>query len=748
MTSYYLLDKASLPADSDGGDGSGPGTGSFKETTGEIIDSVKDGIAGAVSGGKTAGSSNLSSNMSSSVSSSISSSTFSATSGNESSSMYSSDFSYDLPTDSETHSSSLLGAHKQRKGASYSILERARNYFLTYEEIKQQGFDDYRREVSSVMREKSGNAFGDTGRSSYGSHYFNSSQAPEDSRDPHKSMPGYLGKLAKYLYSTLAYLNIRNIALICNYMIRKNGAPATSFAIFSVINFAFPFFMSSDSTNSFGTADIILRIAAAFVAFTLLFKNIWNGRLNRYYGIYWYFSVTFSLTFYTTFLALENGLTSIWMVNIALATLVHISIMDSRSFLITLTFGVCSGCFVFEQTYGSIFLNIPATVESFGSLFYIISFALVCGFLFARNREMTTAQVNFILEDKITERTADLRESYNGLKRATENLSHEIRTPVQGIIGIVEPLLGIFDDMKKSDVKSYLKRINLNAMRLQKLVKSILDHTNLENGKLIVRKKRVDLVSFLDDFVLDKVVETKTSIKFETDLEKHIITTDTSLLERALANIIENSIKYAKGKDLRVTLEVAEVRVDKEGANETNNKISSNMTHDAEQYDGDSGHPTSMSNTYTPKKVKSDRNDRLSSTSEAYEDGGGNDLERNSYTQAKNAANKSFKSKGSEKLERIDTNINNRKNKTQANNQAENKTTRTIIKISDSGPGVAVGEEMKIFKPYFEGSNTKKNSGGTGIGLSIVWMIAKSLGANIKAYNKHTGKGLVIEIWV
>ena len=134
---------------------------------------------------------------------------------------------------------------------------------------------------------------------------------------------------------------------------------------------------------------------------------------------------------------------------------------------------------------------------------------------------------------------------------------------------------------------------------------------------------------------------------------------------------------------------MAEGRVDKEGANETNNKTSSNMTHDAEKYD----EQENGTNKVTSKLVSK-------STSEA---------------------------------------------RNQEDNQAGNKTTRTIIKISDSGPGVVPGEEMKIFKPFFEGSNTKKNSGGIGVGLSIVWMIAKSLGANIKAYNKHTGKGLVIE---
>ena len=67
--------------------------------------------------------------------------------------------------------------------------------------------------------------------------------------------------------------------------------------------------------------------------------------------------------------------------------------------------------------------------------------------------------------------------------------------------------------------------------------------------------------------MLDKVVENKTSIK------------------RALANINDNSIKYAKGKDLKVTLEVVEEGVDKERARETNIKTSSNRTHNTEQYD-------------------------------------------------------------------------------------------------------------------------------------------------------------------
>ena len=56
-----------------------------------------------------------------------------------------------------------------------------------------------------------------------------------------------------------------------------------------------------------------------------------------------------------------------------------------------------------------------------------------------------------------------------------------------------------------------------------------------------------------------------------------------------------------------------------------------------------------------------------------------------------------------------------------------------ILRIEDSGPGIAVADLEKIFEPFFRGSRPQGE--GTGLGLSIVKRIVESLGGGITLEN-------------
>ena len=61
------------------------------------------------------------------------------------------------------------------------------------------------------------------------------------------------------------------------------------------------------------------------------------------------------------------------------------------------------------------------------------------------------------------------------------------------------------------------------------------------------------------------------------------------------------------------------------------------------------------------------------------------------------------------------------------------------VKVIDSGPGIAVGEQEKIFDRFYQSSNTG-NIGGVGVGLSLASDFAKSLGGNVSV-ESELGKG-------
>lgn len=59
------------------------------------------------------------------------------------------------------------------------------------------------------------------------------------------------------------------------------------------------------------------------------------------------------------------------------------------------------------------------------------------------------------------------------------------------------------------------------------------------------------------------------------------------------------------------------------------------------------------------------------------------------------------------------------------------------LRIGDHGPGLAAGEEKKVFEKFFRGSGSRP--GGTGLGLSIVQGIARAHHGDIEAENNPAG---------
>ncbi len=71
---------------------------------------------------------------------------------------------------------------------------------------------------------------------------------------------------------------------------------------------------------------------------------------------------------------------------------------------------------------------------------------------------------------------------------------------------------------------------------------------------------------------------------------------------------------------------------------------------------------------------------------------------------------------------------------------------RRILRVSDTGPGIAAAQQQRIFEPFQQLEPTKhKHQPGVGLGLSLVRQIVDNLGASI-AVRSEVGKGSTFEV--
>ena len=130
--------------------------------------------------------------------------------------------------------------------------------------------------------------------------------------------------------------------------------------------------------------------------------------------------------------------------------------------------------------------------------------------------------------------------------------AHELKTPIQPILGLCELLRDRKADIVKDE--EILDVIIRNSKRLMKLAEDILNVARIENGSFFLKKERFDIGELISEIMNDieeKIVENKKNIKLSFELyngnnnnNKIIVEADKNRLCQVLSNLLNNAIKF------------------------------------------------------------------------------------------------------------------------------------------------------------------------------------------------------------
>jgi PAS domain S-box len=173
------------------------------------------------------------------------------------------------------------------------------------------------------------------------------------------------------------------------------------------------------------------------------------------------------------------------------------------------------------------------------------------------------------LEELVNERTEELRTSEENLVKAKDaaeaaskaksqflaNISHELRTPMNGILGISGMLLQYNTQNLTEKQLEGLKGIQQSGNRLLDLINDLLDLSKIEAGKMVVRLEpfSFDQLFYNLQTIVSNLIKTK-DLKLIIIKNEQIpdrIISDEKKVHQILLNLIGNSIKFTdKGKIL------------------------------------------------------------------------------------------------------------------------------------------------------------------------------------------------------
>ena len=185
---------------------------------------------------------------------------------------------------------------------------------------------------------------------------------------------------------------------------------------------------------------------------------------------------------------------------------------------------------------------------------------------------------NNSLKNEVTKRTKELHDSNKQLTEANSQLernnklqkefiniaAHELRTPIQPILGLSEIVV---KENKDKELDKYLEVIYRNAQRLRKLTENILDVTRIESKMLKLNKEPVRihnlLLSMVKDYRTEIFKENHTRqvrLLYRPDINGNpaniIVEADLSRLVQIISNLLNNALRFSRkeGGDIEVTL--------------------------------------------------------------------------------------------------------------------------------------------------------------------------------------------------
>lgn len=166
----------------------------------------------------------------------------------------------------------------------------------------------------------------------------------------------------------------------------------------------------------------------------------------------------------------------------------------------------------------------------------------------------------------------ELEDAYNKSQSASKaktsflfNMSHDIRTPMNAILGFADLIEKHLDD--KDKCKMYLQKLKSSSSFLLSLINNVLDMARIESGQTEI----VESVWNVNNFVSDLVSVFESSIKEKNlkfikfmDIKHENVYCDATRLRQIYLNIISNAVKYTPNGG-EIKLIIKEIECDKEG---------------------------------------------------------------------------------------------------------------------------------------------------------------------------------------
>lgn len=159
------------------------------------------------------------------------------------------------------------------------------------------------------------------------------------------------------------------------------------------------------------------------------------------------------------------------------------------------------------------------------------------------------------MEERLEKQKIDLEDALKAAQHANKakttflnNMSHDIRTPMNAIIGFTSLAAAHIDNTEQ--VKDYLSKITTSSNHLLSLINDVLDMSRIESGKVKIEEKEASLPEIMHDLktiVQADIASKQLEFYIDTvDVVNENVLCDKLRLNQILLNLLSNAMKFTK----------------------------------------------------------------------------------------------------------------------------------------------------------------------------------------------------------
>ena len=200
-------------------------------------------------------------------------------------------------------------------------------------------------------------------------------------------------------------------------------------------------------------------------------------------------------------------------------------------------------------------------------------------YMMSRNRkqllsETRSKQALFQMNEKLEQSNKDLQKAQSATKEALQtaetankaktdflsNMSHDIRTPMNAIVGLTNLMEADLYDAEK--VRQYLGKLKASSNHLLNLINEILDMSKIEAGKATLNIEPFNMaeqVAQIENVIRPQIKGKNQSFTIQTTHVRHEnLEGDATRLQQILLNILSNAVKYTN-QEGHIELDIEEI---------------------------------------------------------------------------------------------------------------------------------------------------------------------------------------------